>query len=111
MLLSGGSNPKLKSGDRSVSDQPHPSAVSLSASLIGRIDQVCDRFEDAWRAGQRPAIEDYLGGTAEACGSQLLLELLCLEIHYRCQNGETVVADDYVSRFPAHADLIRAAFS
>jgi serine/threonine protein kinase len=93
-----------------VSDRPNPSGALPSPSLFRRIDQVCDCFEDAWRAGQQPAIEDYLGGTAEPSGSLLFLELLRLEIHYRCQKHDTPAADEYVSRFPAHADLIREAF-
>ena len=93
-----------------VSDQPHAAAESLSPSLLQRMADVCDRFEDAWKAGQRPAIEDYLGGTAEPSRSLLLLELLVVELQYRCQHGETLVAEHYVSRFPAHADLIREVF-
>ena len=27
-----------------------------------RVDEACDRFEAAWRAGRAPRIEDYLGG-------------------------------------------------
>ena len=31
----------------------------MSPSAAGRREQVCDRFEAAWHAGQRPQIEDY----------------------------------------------------
>ena len=30
-----------------------------------RVNDLCDRYESAWRGGQRPRIEDYLGGTPE----------------------------------------------
>jgi serine/threonine protein kinase len=93
-----------------MNDQPHAAAASLSRSLLQRIDELCDRFENAWQAGQRPAIEGYLGDTAEPSHSLLLRELLGLELQYRCQNGEVLVAEDYVARFPGHANLIRKVF-
>jgi serine/threonine protein kinase/formylglycine-generating enzyme required for sulfatase activity len=93
-----------------MNDQPHAAAESLSRSLLQRIDELCDRFENAWQAGQRPAIEEYLGDTAEPSHSLLLRELLGLELQYRCQNGEVLDAEDYVARFPAHANLIRKVF-
>ena len=47
---------------------------SLSPSQITRVEEVCDRFEAAWKAGLRPRIEDYLGetadpGSARCCGT------------------------------------------
>src|SRR5437899_543851 len=94
--------------------QSHPDAESVSPSLLQQMADVCDGFADAWKAGQRPAIEDYLGSTPEPTFSLLLLELLVVEFQYRCQNNESLVAEKfaegYVSRFPDHAGLIRAAF-
>ena len=34
--------------------------ASLSPSMINGMDDACDRFEAAWKAGLRPRIEDYL---------------------------------------------------
>ena len=34
---------------------------SLPLSVAERIDDVCGRFESAWKAGGRPRLEDYLG--------------------------------------------------
>lgn len=34
---------------------------SLSLSAANRIDEACLRFEAAWRAGQSPQLEDFLG--------------------------------------------------
>ena len=55
----------------------------LSPELIRHLERVCDRFEDAWRAGQRPRFEDYLGDMPEPGRSALLRELLLLELAYR----------------------------
>src|SRR5262249_52770786 len=65
---------------------------------------------DACKAGQRPRIEDYLGAAPEQERPVLLRELLFLEWAYRGQSGEILVLEDYVRRFPEHAELIRAAF-
>jgi WD40 repeat protein/tRNA A-37 threonylcarbamoyl transferase component Bud32 len=78
------------------SAQPNPDALSLAR----RVDEVCDRFEIAWREGRQPRIEDYLGDATEPERSALLRELLLLDIHYRRQRGETPQVEDYGPRFP-----------
>jgi serine/threonine protein kinase len=94
-----------------MSDQLHPGSEALSSSLLQRVDAICDRFEDAWKAGQRPRIEAYLEDAPTQERAALLRELLFLELAYRRQSGETLVLEDYVRRFPGHAELIRAAFA
>jgi hypothetical protein len=58
---------------------------SSTRSLSGQIDRLCDWFEAAWRAGQEPRIEDFLGQLAgEAAGQrQLLIELIRCDLHWR----------------------------
>jgi serine/threonine protein kinase/formylglycine-generating enzyme required for sulfatase activity len=75
-----------------------------------RVNERCDRFEAAWRAGERPRIEDYLADTPEPERSLLLRELLALELAYRRRHGETLTPDAYLQRFPEHAELVQAAF-
>ncbi len=63
------------------------------------IDRICTRFEQAWKAGERPRSEEYLAsrvGAAEA----LLRELLLVEIFHRRLRGETLTPDEYHVRFP-----------
>jgi tRNA A-37 threonylcarbamoyl transferase component Bud32 len=72
------------------------------------VEQVCARFEDAWRAGQRPRLEDFLGNTAEAERAPLLRELLRLELQYRLRAGEQPNPQEYQLRFPGQDDLIDA---
>ena len=40
------------------------------------MDEACDRFEAAWRTGDRPRIEDFLGGTTDSDRPVLLRHLL-----------------------------------
>ncbi|HEY7154949.1 MAG TPA: protein kinase [Gemmataceae bacterium] len=68
---------------------------SLPPSVLRRIDAICERFEDAWQAGQRPCIGDYLGEAEDLERDRLLRELIGLDIDYRKQLGEKPEARDY----------------
>jgi len=35
-------------------------SASLTLEQQQRVNQICDRFEQAWQAGQRPCLDDYL---------------------------------------------------
>ncbi len=70
-----------------------------SLNVARQIDLICEEFEDAWKAGNRPQIEDFLQGMAESARSELLLELIGLDSDYRRKIGEQVSIDDYTSRF------------
>src|SRR5262249_43693301 len=82
---------------------------TLSLSTEREVDAVCLRFEAAWQAGQRPRIEDYLGGTCEPTRSALLGELLRLELEYR--KGERPAEEEYRSRFPGQGMLVGQVFA
>src|SRR5438105_3750518 len=79
----------------------------LSASDALQIDQICDRFEAAWKAGPRPQPEDYLGAAAEPVRSALLRQLLLLDWDYRRRAGDDPRAGDYDERFPSDSVLIQ----
>src|SRR5262245_7620714 len=62
---------------------PAPRSAPLTPTRAGRVDDACDRFEAAWRAGEQPRIDDYL---VEADGPDrpaLLHELRLLERELR----------------------------
>ena len=52
------------------------------------INAAADRFERAWKAGERPKIEDYLAEVDESRRPRLLEELLRVEIELRRRAGE-----------------------
>jgi serine/threonine protein kinase len=87
----------------------NPGSVPLSVEK--RVEEACDRFGAAWRAGQQPAIEDYLAGAAESVRAALLRALLALEIELRCQRGDRPAPAEYVPRFGGDEELIRAVFA
>jgi serine/threonine-protein kinase len=76
-----------------------------------RVDEVCDRFEGAWRAGQEPRIEEYLAPIAAAERTSFLRELLALEVELRRRCGERPEPGEYRRRFPGHDELIADAFA
>jgi hypothetical protein len=85
-------------------------AADLPATLAGHWDRLCDRFEDGWRAGAAPRIEDFLGAMPEPGRPALFRELLGLELSYRHARGDPPRPDDYHARFPAFAAAVRGAF-
>jgi len=58
-----------------TADQPFGGA-DWAETLASQAEGAWDRFEAAWRAGQRPQIEDYLSAVREAQRTALLRELL-----------------------------------
>ena len=91
-------------GDGSLVPGPVPMQQAL------RVDEVCDRFEDALRAAQKPRIEDFLGPASGPERSDLLRELLALDLHWRQRRGERPKPRDYQQRFPGDAALVDAMF-
>ena len=77
-----------------------------------QVDRICDQFEAMWAEEVEPRIEDLL----ESCDlppsrhAALLCELLKLENELRQDRGEHPTAQDYLDRFPDHANIVRAVF-
>jgi serine/threonine-protein kinase len=84
---------------------------SVPLTLERLVDETCDRFEEAWRAGQGPRIENYLAGVAEPVRGVLLRELLALEIDLRREAGDRPTPEEYKRLFPDDGDLIDAVFA
>ena len=54
----------------------------LAAPHARIVDEVCNRFEAALKADQRPREEDYLGDCPEHARAALRIELMLLAAHY-----------------------------
>ena len=68
-----------------------PASADGPFSLMTSAEEVCNRFEAAWKAGERPRIEDHLSGTPGLTRPALLRELLLLELTHRRRQGESSV--------------------
>jgi hypothetical protein len=77
-----------------------PSLPSLPTEAWDRLERILERFEDAWRRGERPAIEDFVGGSAGEERRALLAELVHADLHYRWQAGEAAAVEAYLERYP-----------
>lgn len=84
---------------------------STPLTIKKRVDEACDRFEVAWRAGQRPRIEAYLIDSTGPESTALLRELLALEIDLRLECGEKPTAEEYAARFQDQVALIQATLA
>src|SRR5262249_1256531 len=84
---------------------------SLPQTSQVEIDQRCDEFEAAWRAGRNPRIEEFLGTETGPVRTELFREVLKLEIGMRRDAGERPTPNDYLERFPADAEVLDAEFS
>src|SRR5438552_954584 len=94
-----------------MSDQSSTESWALPPSVAVRMDQACTAFEDAWKAGQRPRVEDYLGNAPPEERGVQFGELLRLEIEYRAKAGEQVAAEEYRARFPDLAAMVAEVFA
>jgi serine/threonine protein kinase len=94
-----------------MSDDSPTAGWALPPSRAQDIDQICDAFEAAWQAGQRPPIQAYLASSPESARPALLRELLTLELAYRGRAGEKPTPEDYREQFPGQAELVRAVFA
>jgi serine/threonine protein kinase len=83
-------------------------ARTLSLSAAERHEPICDRFEDRWRAGARPRIEDFLPEVPSEERPVLFDKLLRLEREYR--RDDPAVLDDLRARFPADAAQVELVF-
>jgi serine/threonine protein kinase len=88
----------------SQGENPESSAIGV------QIDQLCDRFEMAWKSGARPDLAAYLLQIEEASRPQALRELLRVELEMLRAPGELSKLDEYQRRFPDHAAIIGEVF-
>src|SRR5579883_1410133 len=85
--------------------------VELSLSRARSVNRLCDRYEAAWRAGERPTIATYLEASDPDERSALFRELLALEVELRREQGEDPTVDEYLAQFADRQALIAVVFS
>jgi tetratricopeptide (TPR) repeat protein len=78
---------------------------ALPPEIEQQVDEICDRFEDAWKKNERPRIEDYLGDLGEPWRLALLQHLVKVDIYYRRREGENPTAEEYRACFPGLGSL------
>ncbi|WP_237227476.1 serine/threonine-protein kinase [Rubinisphaera sp. JC750] len=81
-----------------------------SFEIAERVDALCDRFEQAWDADNRPRMEDFLDGLDEKLQQAALWELIALELDLRRDCGETPGKSEYEQRFPQWKTIVSNVF-
>ncbi len=85
-------------------DEQESGFESLSDADLDRIDLVCDRFQESLQSGPPPRIEEFVSDASADARSELIRELVDMEVHFRKQRGESPTAEEYLGRFPECAD-------
>jgi tetratricopeptide (TPR) repeat protein len=78
---------------------PNESADPPSSQSWQRREQILLRFEQAWVAGQRPNIDDFV----PQCGTDrlpVLVELVYIDLDYQLKTGGTIRVESYLHRYP-----------
>src|SRR5262245_46508606 len=73
-----------------TSGREHPGTDSAA------LEDTIRRFEEAWRSGPRPVVDDFIS----AGSSRLALELAVIDLEFRLKAGEAARAEDYLQRYP-----------
>jgi WD40 repeat protein/tRNA A-37 threonylcarbamoyl transferase component Bud32 len=71
--------------------------LQLSDADWSALERIVGRFEEAWRRGERPAIDDYLPPDP-GMRAAVQIELMYAEFELRLSAGEPARAEDYLDR-------------
>ena len=94
-----------------MSDSTLPENLGNQNNPAGRRHEVCEQFENAWRAGNRPSIEDYVNNYEHDDKAALLLELILVEKSILGKEGASSKLGEYVRCFPEeYRSIIEAAW-
>jgi serine/threonine protein kinase len=74
-------------------------AGNPSTPSPAELEQIIDRFEQAWQRGEHPALDDYLP-PGEAERRAALVELVQIDLERRLKAGEAVQVETYLERYP-----------
>jgi serine/threonine protein kinase/formylglycine-generating enzyme required for sulfatase activity len=70
------------------------------------LDQIVERFEEAWRSEQPPCIDDFLP-IDPAQRLSALAELIQIDLERRLKRGEAIRVEDYLDRYPEHKEKLQ----
>ena len=84
---------------------------TLSVEIRQRVLAACERFESAWRAGERPAIELYLEGFGPGERTAAMHGLVALEFKLRRDEHDPPTLKEYIDRFPGDATIVATAIA
>lgn len=84
----------------------HSSIDAIRLLGKNRVDEVCDRFERAWKSGETPSLDRFLVEGGFENRSILFEELLLIDLDYRRESGELPHWEDYRRKYPDFIEQI-----
>ena len=82
-----------------MSESSLPHYELLPTDQVALINKICDQFEEAWRQGESPAIDDYLSEAPESARKALLHELVLIDASYRRIITSALSFSEYYSKY------------
>lgn len=75
-----------------------------------RFNSICEAFEYEWRIGNPPDLTCFLHRVSDDDRSDLLRELISIELWWRRNESPAVAEQEYLNRFPNDASVVADAF-
>jgi hypothetical protein len=88
--------------------QPTSGSTERPAGASARLEEVVERFEQAWQEGPRPDLGQFLPADGPLRRA-VLIELVHIDLECRLKAGETVRVEEYLGRYPDLNDDPKAA--
>ncbi len=83
---------------------------SPSLDDLKQIEEVVNRFESAWRRGERPRLEEFVAGFPDRLRTALVQQLVPVEIELRRRQGELTSDEEFRRRLPDYVEVIGEVF-
>lgn len=80
-------------------DSDREAEVLVPTQPAGTAEELATRFEEEWRAGRRPRIEDFIPAMRDSDRNLILRELVLVDLELRLAAGDAVRVEDYLKRF------------
>ena len=100
-----------------MSDQPtqdfEPRDGASARAPSASVESLVEKFRADWQSSSdgAPKIEEYLGAIREPELSELVRELVAVDVEFRILSGDEPAVSDYQQRFPDHVRSISDAFT
>ncbi len=78
---------------------------------LRQIDEICDRFEQGWLAGQKLSLQEIIATIPETDRLPCFRELLEVELELRRGEQQRPTRDEYLRQFPEFSEMIVDAFA
>lgn len=84
-----------------------------SADRDGSIDgeQLLQEFQVAWESGECPDLEEFVRKIPAESRTEILADLINVDVVQRRKQGKALSLDDYLERFPTDQPTVAAAFN